>query len=132
VVTLIRCLRPLIAGSRFRSLRHLKQEQMVIRLLPGLRAYGSPRYVPTARHSFSIKADAPPLRMAVIGSGPAGFYTASGVLGQLPDTKVDIYESLPVPFGLTRFGFAPDHPDIPEVSGPTRKRSLCLRTAHAG
>jgi len=94
---------------------------MTIRFLPGVRAYGAVHGAQIPRRSFSIKADeSRPLRMAVIGSGPAGFYTASGVLGQLPETKVDVYESLPVPFGLTRFGFAPDHPEIPEVSYSTR------------
>ncbi|KAI1377560.1 nucleotide-binding domain-containing protein [Hypoxylon crocopeplum] len=53
-----------------------------------------------------------PLRMAVVGSGPAGFYTASRVMSKVPKTKVDMFEALPVPYGLVRFGVAPDHPEV--------------------
>jgi adrenodoxin-NADP+ reductase len=52
------------------------------------------------------------LRLAVIGSGPAGFYSAYRVLEKVPDSRVDMYEQLPVPFGLIRFGVAPDHPEV--------------------
>lgn len=50
--------------------------------------------------------------MAVIGSGPAGFYTAYKVMSKIENAVVDMYEHLPVPFGLVRFGVAPDHPDV--------------------
>ncbi|EPE31086.1 Nucleotide-binding protein [Glarea lozoyensis ATCC 20868] len=50
--------------------------------------------------------------MAVIGSGPAGFYTSYKVMSKIEDAVVDMYEHLPVPFGLVRFGVAPDHPDV--------------------
>ena len=50
--------------------------------------------------------------MAVIGSGPAGFYTAYKVKSSIENATVDMYESLPVPFGLVRFGVAPDHPEV--------------------
>ncbi|EGY18883.1 NADPH:adrenodoxin oxidoreductase [Verticillium dahliae VdLs.17] len=53
-----------------------------------------------------------PLRMAIVGSGPAGFYTAYRVMSRLPQARVDMYESLPVPYGLVRFGVAPDHPEV--------------------
>jgi hypothetical protein len=49
---------------------------------------------------------------AIIGSGPAGFYTAQRILKRLPETKIDMYESLPVPYGLVRYGVAPDHPEV--------------------
>ena len=49
---------------------------------------------------------------AIIGSGPAGFYTAQRILKHLPEAKVDMYESLPVPYGLVRYGVAPDHPEV--------------------
>ncbi|KAK0743573.1 NADPH:adrenodoxin oxidoreductase-like protein [Schizothecium vesticola] len=51
-------------------------------------------------------------RVAVIGSGPAGFYTAHRAMAKIPGAKVDMYEALPVPFGLVRFGVAPDHPEV--------------------
>lgn len=53
-----------------------------------------------------------PFRMAVIGSGPAGFYSAYRVMAKLNNAIVDMYEKLPVPFGLVRFGVAPDHPEV--------------------
>ncbi|KAH6856459.1 hypothetical protein B0I37DRAFT_304169 [Chaetomium sp. MPI-CAGE-AT-0009] len=53
-----------------------------------------------------------PFRLAVIGSGPAGFYTAYRAMSKIQDAKVDMYEALPVPFGLVRFGVAPDHPEV--------------------
>ncbi|KAI1491350.1 nucleotide-binding domain-containing protein [Biscogniauxia mediterranea] len=53
-----------------------------------------------------------PFRMAVVGSGPAGFYTAYRVMSKNKNTKVDMFEALPVPFGLVRFGVAPDHPEV--------------------
>lgn len=53
-----------------------------------------------------------PCRIAVIGSGPAGFYTAYRVMTKIQGAKVDMYEALPVPFGLVRFGVAPDHPEV--------------------
>ena len=50
--------------------------------------------------------------MAVLGSGPAGFYTAHKVMSTIGNAMVDMYEQLPVPFGLVRFGVAPDHPGV--------------------
>lgn len=54
-------------------------------------------------------------QVCVIGSGPAGFYTAQQLLKGNPDIHVDIYEKLPVPFGLVRYGVAPDHPEVKNV-----------------
>jgi adrenodoxin-NADP+ reductase len=48
----------------------------------------------------------------VIGSGPAGFYAAYRMLQKMPDARVDMYEALPSPYGLVRFGVAPDHPEV--------------------
>lgn len=52
------------------------------------------------------------LRIAIIGSGPAGFYTAHRLINKVDDAVIDMYEQLPVPYGLVRFGVAPDHPDV--------------------
>jgi ferredoxin/flavodoxin---NADP+ reductase len=57
-----------------------------------------------------------PLRVAVVGSGPAGFYAASALLGADPPVEVDMYDRLPTPWGLVRLGVAPDHPKLKEVS----------------
>jgi NADPH-dependent glutamate synthase beta subunit-like oxidoreductase len=46
---------------------------------------------------------------AIIGGGPAGCYLADHLLRLLPDASIDILERLPVPFGLVRYGVAPDH-----------------------
>ncbi|XP_022091379.1 NADPH:adrenodoxin oxidoreductase, mitochondrial-like [Acanthaster planci] len=57
----------------------------------------------------------PALRICIVGSGPAGFYTANGLLKGNTECKVDIYDKLPVPYGLVRYGVAPDHPEVKNV-----------------
>uniref|UniRef100_A0A8C6RIX9 NADPH:adrenodoxin oxidoreductase, mitochondrial n=1 Tax=Nannospalax galili TaxID=1026970 RepID=A0A8C6RIX9_NANGA len=54
-------------------------------------------------------------QVCVVGSGPAGFYTAQHLLKHHPQAHVDIYEKQLVPFGLVRFGVAPDHPEVKNV-----------------
>ncbi|KAI1301805.1 NADPH:adrenodoxin oxidoreductase, mitochondrial [Halotydeus destructor] len=56
----------------------------------------------------------PNIKIAVVGSGPAGFYLTQYLLKN-PSVAVDIYEKFPVPFGLVRYGVAPDHPDVKNV-----------------
>ncbi len=57
-----------------------------------------------------------PLRVAIVGSGPAGFYAAEHLLRRDElATEVDIFDRLPTPFGLVRAGVAPDHPKIKSV-----------------
>ncbi|XP_071547272.1 NADPH:adrenodoxin oxidoreductase, mitochondrial isoform X2 [Panulirus ornatus] len=51
-------------------------------------------------------------KVCIIGSGPAGFYTAQQILKGHATAQVDMYEKLPVPFGLVRYGVAPDHPEV--------------------
>ena len=53
-----------------------------------------------------------PFHLAIIGSGPAGYYTAYRLMKKLPNVWVTMFESLPVPYGLVRFGVAPDHPEV--------------------
>jgi ferredoxin--NADP+ reductase len=57
-----------------------------------------------------------PLRVAIVGSGPAGFYTAEHLLRQERPLSVDLFDCLPTPFGLVRGGVAPDHPKIKSVT----------------
>ena len=57
-----------------------------------------------------------PLRVAVVGSGPAGFYAANALLTADPPAEVDMIERLPTPWGLVRLGVAPDHPKLKDVS----------------
>jgi len=58
-----------------------------------------------------------PLHVAVVGSGPAGFYAADALLAAgEPQVRVDMLERLPTPWGLVRSGVAPDHPKIKSVA----------------
>ncbi len=58
-----------------------------------------------------------PLRVAIIGAGPSGFYAAGGLLkNKKADVTVDMFERLPAPHGLVRYGVAPDHQNIKAVS----------------
>jgi len=55
--------------------------------------------------------------IAIIGSGPAGYYTAEAAQKQFGDeVRIDVIDRLPVPYGLIRFGVAPDHHSIKAVS----------------
>jgi ferredoxin--NADP+ reductase len=56
------------------------------------------------------------MRVAVVGSGPAGFYAAGALLSADPPAEVDLIERLPTPWGLVRLGVAPDHPKLKSVS----------------
>ena len=49
-----------------------------------------------------------PIRVAVVGSGPAGLYTADELVKQ-GDVAIDVFDRLPAPYGLLRYGVAPDH-----------------------
>ena len=57
-----------------------------------------------------------PLRVAIIGSGPSGFYAAEALFKKGANIKVDMFDKLPVPFGLVRYGVAPDHLKIKNVT----------------
>ncbi len=56
------------------------------------------------------------MRVAVVGSGPAGFYAAGALLSADTPVEVDMIERLPTPWGLVRLGVAPDHPKLKTVS----------------
>jgi adrenodoxin-NADP+ reductase len=73
-------------------------------------------------HSTSSQLKSP--KVCIVGSGPAALYTAQYILKQFSLTNashqnihpiIDIYEKLPVPFGLVRYGVAPDHQDVKNV-----------------
>ncbi|HZK31838.1 MAG TPA: FAD-dependent oxidoreductase, partial [Corynebacterium sp.] len=55
---------------------------------------------------------ASPLRIAVVGAGPAGIYASDLLVKSGLDIRVDLIEKMPAPFGLIRYGVAPDHPRI--------------------
>src|SRR5213593_2458002 len=64
------------------------------------------------------------LRVAVVGSGPAGFYAAGPLLDAEEPIEVDMIERLPTPWGLVRLGVAPDHPKLKTVSRAFEKIAL--------
>ena len=65
----------------------------------------------------AVGTDASPLRVAIIGSGPAAFYAAAHLLKQDGlHVEIDMFERLPTPYGLVRAGVAPDHYKIKSVT----------------
>lgn len=54
-------------------------------------------------------------QIAVVGAGPSGCYVADNLAKALPGAIIDVFEQLPVPFGLSRYGVAPDHPEVKNV-----------------
>jgi ferredoxin--NADP+ reductase len=59
------------------------------------------------------------MRVAVVGAGPAGIYATEALLA-LGDVRVDVYDALPTPFGLVRYGVAPDHLKIKSIERTLR------------
>ena len=58
-----------------------------------------------------------PLRVAIIGAGPSGFYAADALLKQSAiAVEIDMFDRLPTPYGLVRGGVAPDHQKIKSVT----------------
>ena len=63
--------------------------------------------------------------IAIVGSGPAGYYTAEAAQKEFGgEVRVDIFDLLPVPYGLIRTGVAPDHQSIKAVSRRYEKTAL--------
>jgi ferredoxin/flavodoxin---NADP+ reductase len=74
-----------------------------------------------------------PIRIAVIGSGPAGFYAAGHLLKDATERiEVDMIERLPTPWGLVRSGVAPDHPKIKSVTRVYEKTAAHPRFRYFG
>src|SRR6516225_449910 len=67
------------------------------------------------------------LHVAVVGSGPAGLYTAEALVKQTAaldpprQVSVDVLDRLPTPYGLVRYGVAPDHPSIKSIAEYLRR-----------
>jgi hypothetical protein len=81
-------------------------------LRTSIQCRGRSNGVPLGGKLYSTADSSRPFRCAVIGSGPAGFYAAYRMLQKMPDAHIDMYEALPSPYGLVRFGVAPDHPEV--------------------
>ena len=56
-----------------------------------------------------------PLSVALVGAGPAGIYAADILSKSGLEVSIDLFERLPAPFGLVRYGVAPDHPRIKQI-----------------
>jgi ferredoxin/flavodoxin---NADP+ reductase len=82
---------------------------------------------------MKVAHDESPTRVAVIGSGPAGFYAAGHLLKDSNGAiEVDMLERLPTPWGLVRSGVAPDHPNIKSVSRVYEKTAAHPRFRYFG
>ena len=72
-------------------------------------------------------------QIAIIGSGPAGYYTAEAAQKQFGDeVRIDVFDSMPVPYGLIRTGVAPDHQSIKGVSRRYEKTALTENVRFVG
>ncbi|MDA0661288.1 MAG: FAD-dependent oxidoreductase [Proteobacteria bacterium] len=70
-----------------------------------------------------------PISVAIVGSGPSGFYVAEALIKSGADVAIDIIERLPTPFGLIRGGVAPDHQSTKRVTRAYERSALteCVR-----
>uniref|UniRef100_A0A0E0CJ57 NADPH:adrenodoxin oxidoreductase, mitochondrial n=1 Tax=Oryza meridionalis TaxID=40149 RepID=A0A0E0CJ57_9ORYZ len=104
--------------GRVRPLHHAARRLLL--LFPRPRAFSS------SSSSAAATPSREPLHVCVVGSGPAGFYTADKMLKGHEGAQVDIIDRLPTPFGLVRSGVAPDHPETKVVLayGAESDRSL--------
>src|SRR3546814_5521793 len=76
-----------------------------------------PTFPGNALASPEIGKETGMLQVAIIGSGPAGYYTAEALQKQFGGgVRIDVIDRLPTPFGLIRAGVAPDHQSIKAVS----------------
>lgn len=72
------------------------------------------------------------VRVAIVGSGPSGFYTADALLKSGADCEIDIIDRLPTPFGLIRAGVAPDHQKTKNVQRAYERTALNERVRYFG
>ena len=70
----------------------------------------------------AVGSPARPLRVAIVGAGPTGYYTADHLFHR-PDltVSIDMFDRLPTPYGLVRVGVAPDHQKIKAVTAAFAK-----------
>ena len=70
--------------------------------------------------------------VAIVGAGPSGFYAAEALLRSRLDCQIDLLEALPTPYGLIRFGVAPDHEKTKKVSRAFEKTAMDARVRYFG
>ncbi len=73
-----------------------------------------------------------PVTVAIIGAGPSGFYAAEALVKSAIDCQIDVIESLPTPYGLIRFGVAPDHEKTRNVTRAYERTLLDARVGYFG
>jgi ferredoxin--NADP+ reductase len=71
---------------------------------------------PRAKETTMIYTPERPLRVGIVGAGPSGFFAADALIKQQIPVSVDLFDRLPTPFGLVRYGVAPDHQKIKSVT----------------
>lgn len=72
------------------------------------------------------------LTVAIVGSGPGGFYSAAALIKDIPDCKVDVIDRLPTPFGLIRAGVAPDHQSSKKIAKIFERTALSPQVRFLG
>lgn len=72
------------------------------------------------------------IKVAIVGSGPAGYYTADALLKKFDDIEVDVIDRLPTPYGLIRFGVAPDHQNTKKIMNAFEKTAMKDNVAYYG
>lgn len=75
---------------------------------------------------------AAPRRVAVVGAGPAGFFATAALLKADPEVRVDLIDALPTPYGLVRYGVAPDHQKIKSVVRAYARTASSERVRYLG
>src|SRR3989449_11517595 len=109
------------SGTARRHRLHRRYRQDPARQVPG-GARHAPGAAPRRRGApeplmAEPGTQAHPLRVAIIGAGPTGYYVADHLLRQdRVVVEVDVYDRLPTPYGLVRLGVAPDHQKIKSVT----------------
>ncbi len=73
-----------------------------------------------------------PLRVAIVGAGPSGLFAADALLKARDDVRVDVLDRLPTPYGLVRYGVAPDHEKIKSVTRAFEKTCRDPRLRYFG
>ena len=72
------------------------------------------------------------IQVAIVGSGPSGCYVAHQLLKRSEDIHVDVFERMPVPYGLSRYGVAPDHPEVKNVENTFTEMFESYRASFMG
>ena len=73
----------------------------------------------------ALGSESNPLRVAIVGSGPSGFYSTEALIKSDLKVEIDLIERLPAPFGLVRNGVAPDHPKLKQAIEVYKKIAQC-------